>query len=183
MKVLFPILLFLLIQTPISYAKNWVKVSREIKQKQKELIHEDDYNTLFFIEQYKICRNKINIFNKLDISTKSDTIYILERHSDGSDNTTISTAWNDKSEISYIQETPKDSIKLIANTNYFTTHIKNLSSKWKIDELRKEEKSHGNLIPNEKIFLTRIILIKKKVKIECLFFNFFFLFERDLYDN
>lgn len=48
-----------------------------------------------------------------------------------------------------------------------------LSSQWNIEEIRKEEKLHSNLIPRRMVYLTRVIFSKKKSKIECIcFFDF-----------
>lgn len=148
---------------------NLLKVSDEIYRTQ---IHKFGDNML--LKGLHIYREKSSMLARLKYSAMNDTLFTLEML--GIQGNLYLTYWNKTDTISYINNT--DESEYIDSTLY-SKYMMKLVSEWNISEIEKEEKINSQLLPNDPIYATRIIIRKNKYKIECIIFSDFYNVERD----
>lgn len=168
------IILILLLQIGVTkmVAQNWNKISNKIESCQRRLTDFSEKEYISYTKKYNKVRKKYHVFQDLDVNTLNDTIFILEMHGESFESLT-STLWTRKDLLSYkcVQWDIHDFEK--SKKPFFIKQMRELSSQWNIEEIRKEEKLHSNFIPRSMVYLTRVIFSKKKSKIECIrFFDF-----------
>jgi hypothetical protein len=147
----------------------------------KESMSKDLYKTQisFFGENVylqKLDKSIIQSFkwyNRLNFSTKNDTILLLEYA--GVQGNYFCTFWNKKDTLSFTNQT--GNIELSCNT-LFTDYMMKTVSEWDIKSITKEEKLHP-ILPEVKVYATRIVFINGIYKIDCIRFNDFFDLKRD----
>lgn len=96
-------------------------------------------------------RKKYHVFQDLDVNTLNDTIFILEIHGESFESL-MSTLWTRKDLLSY--ECDQWDIHDFEKSKkpFFIKQMMELSSQWNIEEIRKEEKLHSNLIPRRMVY-------------------------------
>lgn len=175
MKKIIYILFFYVLVVQCTFAQNFNIISKEIRKIQSNNPSDINWYSKYFINQYFYFRKITKCFDMIN-SDKRDTIYLLERHSDGQDLVIRSTIWNSNNILSYQSEDGKTVTFVFAPI--FSSYMIKLATEWNISEIRKEELKNFK-IPIEIIYLTRIIIDREKYKIECLYFRNFFNLQRD----
>ena len=121
-------------------------------------------------------RNQSEWWKKLKYSSENDTLFIIECW--GVQGNFAFTIWSNSDTISYTNETGNF---IFTNEPQFTKYMIQLVSDWNISQINLEEKINANLIPEEWILATRIIIKNKNYKIDCIRFKGFFDITRDIY--
>ncbi len=119
-------------------------------------------------------RRQLDYLNKFEYSTQNDTIFILEMY--GVQGNMLVTIWNKNKTLSCTNEQGDFECK---NEPLFTKYMMKLVSEWNIPEIRKEEETNSNILPNELIYATKIVFKKGKYQIDCIHFKEFFNLDRD----
>lgn len=119
-------------------------------------------------------RKQLDYLNKVEYSSKNDTVYVLEMC--GVQGNVLITIWNKNETLSYTNEQGFFESK---NDALFTKYMMKLVSEWNISEIRKEEEINSKILPSELIYATRILFNKGKYQIDCISFKDFFNLERD----
>ena len=130
----------------------------------------------FYSDKYYKYRKECDVFDKLNVDVKNDTIFVLEMHGDMSSDHLFSSLWNGSGLVSYEFH---GGFLTCNNNPMFGKYIIELVSKWDIEKIRIEEKINSNMIPVTMVYATRIIIENKKYKIDCFKFKDFFNLERD----
>lgn len=120
-------------------------------------------------------RLKLYEQNKFDFINKSDTLFFLESfHYETGEY--YGRIWNNHNFIQYIYL--NDTFNLKPN-KIFTSYMIELVKNWNIENIRLEEKQNSNMLPNNPLTATRIIISHNKLLIDCIKFKDFFKLERD----
>lgn len=139
---------------------------------------------------YYIYRKRLDILRVMQIKTQADTIYILETDPNELKYDKESTIFTRKKILSYRNlfntkgnyNTYKTDSLIITNKPLYSRHMLKLVVQWGLEKLKKEGEKYG-MIPQDFVWLTRIIFEDKKYKIDCIRFKYFLNFERDYFDD
>ena len=172
------IILLLFIYVCNVNAQNFGKISKEILKCHSTLDSDPYYDNCYYH-----LRERTELLKKNHGNVKRDTIFLLELQADLVNQTLYSLIWNKKDTIYYeVEGFNKDAIVLIKKNDTFPIYMCNLVSNWDNEELEKEGKLNSRFIVTEYVNATRIILNKKKYRVDCMRFKFFFNPERDKLD-
>ena len=190
-KALF-ILLTLLLAVPASqglHAQSWRRVSREIRNQQILMltdstghIFKDDKKSL---RKYHRYRRRLAVFDSLKVDVRGDTIFLLELGPyDVWDYRLGGTIYSRKGFLTYGLHKESDDGRridslIVDNKPCDPKVMMKLVAKWDLEGLREEERLHGNWIPPEYTYATRVIFKDGQYKVECIYFKTFYFPPRD----
>ena len=180
------------------FGQNWNRISKAIKEKQKEVYFQfarekynrktlKVYDAVDILQAYHIYRKRIDFPDMLHYNPMNDTIYILEKDEDMFFPDQFSTIFTRKDLLSYycfasrrknrFRRIPMD----ISRESHFYPYMLKLVAKWDLEGLKKEGEKNG-MIPQNYIWITRVILSNKKYRIDCEIIKEFYNMERDDHD-
>jgi hypothetical protein len=106
---------------------------------------------------------------------RSDTLFILESfHYETGEY--FGQIWSTKGEVSYVYNNNQFNTD---NQRIFSSYMTMLVEKWDLTSIKVEEKHNSNMLPNNPIIATRVIISNSSILIDCIRFNDFFKLERD----
>ncbi len=149
-------------------SKNQLIDSKKIYEKSYSCLELNIHELIY----YKNVR--LNALNELKYTKHNDTLFILEKST--LEGPFYFTIWNKRDTISYSNISGSFEMK---RKSLYTKHIMKLVTEWNLIDIRKEEEINSNLIPQEIIYATRIILKNGNPNSDCMVFKEFFNFERD----
>lgn len=187
----------LLIITSSCSTQSWNKLSNQIRKRQKAIMSQsvqksdegmDEMEALLYA--YHICRKRLDALRKLCVDTRNDTLYILETDPNVLSSDKESTIFMRQNILSYrhYSTAAEKSCKyrtdslLISHKPLYPKYMLRQAVRWDLESLEKESENHG-MIPQDFIWLTRIIFKDKEYSIDCFRFKYFFDFKRDSYDD
>lgn len=109
------------------------------------------------------------------INSNLDTLYLLESYEIES-GTYVSRIWNKNGFLNYTYTKGNFSFD---QQQLFTNFTVQLVQKWDTATIKKEESVNAISLPEKYINATRVFMVKKKTKINCIKFKEFFKLERD----
>jgi hypothetical protein len=146
----------------------------------------------YFITSYDKLRSEVDFIDKIKPNLKNDTVFILESHDIACLSTDLHvTIWNKKKLVSFKKEkldigsnkvVYKNMLLTKSDNSFFIKYMIKLVTKWDIEELRKEEKTHG-FVSCDLVVATRVIFRDGKYKIDCISFCEFADLQRDIYEE
>lgn len=209
MKKIIFLMITLLSVASFCYGQNWRKISKQIikeqemavcsyiyggdKKAQKKNRERKKYRKVGdFSSIYHIYRMRLNLLERLNVNTQSDTLYILEMNPGLIDHNKQSTIFTRRNILSYYHNVDgecfykhtdfkNDSLE-ITNKPLYPRYMLKLAIQWNLPELRKEG-IKGGLVSSIYVWLTRIIFQNKKYEIDCFYFEEFLDYKRDFNDE
>ena len=126
----------------------------------------------FIGKSMNVYRTQLDYLDKFDYSSQNDTIYILELC--GIQGEVLITIWNKNKILSYtnIERGYFES----KNESLFEKYMMKLVSEWNIPEIKKRG-TNSNMFTDDPICAIKIVFIKGRHYIDCVFFKDFFIWE------
>lgn len=125
-------------------------------------------------------RDEIKWIENINLSLKSDTIFLLEAYNLNVESGilyTYAVLWDSTgNELSY-ECVDANTVKK-TDKSYFSNYMKYLISSWNVKQLREEEKIYKQ-VSGFDIYATRIIFSNNKYKVDCISFINFANFEKE----
>ena len=171
-------LIFLFLCYSNIYAQNFERISKEILQCQTRINESYDRE----MDYYQL-REKTNLLENVHNKQNQDTIYLLELEGDPAYTTLYSLVWNKTDTVFYQAERlGKGKIINDEKNALFSDYMCDLVSQWDREELNNEGEINSRFIIIEYVNATRIIINKKKYRVDCICFKFFINPDRDKFD-
>jgi hypothetical protein len=130
------------------------------------------------LERFRMYRDSSTFFQNIK---QEDTIYIIESQSIPSGNFWL-MIWNKVDTVSFYNDSGDRTIKKTEN-NLHTKCLIQLIGRWDVHKIKEEAKKYEITLEGGINYATRIIIKKKKYKIDCFHFFDFYRYDRDKWDR
>jgi hypothetical protein len=171
-KTLIICFIFTFLCFTVGTSQSFHKISVHISKQQSKMgIRNKQFADCF----YEV-RNNIDTLKHLYFINETDTLFFLESIGIESNNF-YGQIWDKNKRIGYAYS-DKNNIKFYSEKIY-TNIICKLIENWDTTSIRNEEKHDSPMMNPRTIYGTRVIVYKKRLKIDCIKFNEFFILDRD----
>jgi len=126
-------------------------------------------------DYYHTIRMKLNKLDSMSVFQNCDTIFLLETY-EYETGVFYGKIWGGEAVMEYSY---KNEEFTFGDIDIFTAFTCELIKKWDINTIKKEERENSTMTSPLFINVTRVIIEKDNIKVDCIGFNEFFLLERD----